>query len=109
MFSVVSSPVPIELIMPEFPNVRHGNLGNWVVSAGDHVTTSQALVEIETSVAVFDFDSPEDGVIAKIVVPSGSQKVAVGEVLFYYVQSTSTHHLKRKWPIVIFSTGPDPT
>ena len=40
----------------------------------------KALIEIETADAVFDFEAPEDGFIAKIFVPSHAKKVAVKEV-----------------------------
>eukprot|EP01083_Nonionella_stella_P161337 528307_1 len=76
-----ASPPSIDLQMPELPNVKYGNVGQWDVSVGDHVSEDQALVDIETKHAVFSFEAPESGYIAKIVVPSGSQKVKVGQTL----------------------------
>lgn len=45
------------------------------------------LAEIETDKAIMDFETPEEGYLAKIMVPAGQKDVTVGKVqnITYYV------------------------
>ena len=57
-----------------------GNIGAWQKKVGDAVAPGDVLVEIETDKAQMDFEFQEEGVLAKILMDSGSKDVAVGNV-----------------------------
>jgi len=59
-----------------------GNIGSWSKQVGDTLSPGEVLVEIETDKAQMDFEFQDDGVLAKILVPSGEKDVAVGNVGF---------------------------
>lgn len=52
----------------------------WHVAVGDVVTEGQALADVESEKATVQIESPDDGVIAEILVPEGDS-VAPGTVL----------------------------
>jgi len=41
------------------------------------------LAEIETDKAIMDFETPEEGYLAKILVPAGQKDVTVGKVYYF--------------------------
>lgn len=70
--------MPIEILMPALsPTMEEGTLAKWLVKEGDEVTSGDLLAEIETDKATMEFEAVEDGVIGKILVPEGSEGVAV--------------------------------
>jgi pyruvate dehydrogenase E2 component (dihydrolipoamide acetyltransferase) len=62
------------------PTMTQGNIGSWQKDAGDVINPGDVLVEIETDKAQMDFEFQDEGKIAKILKPSGSKDVAVGNV-----------------------------
>lgn len=62
------------------PTMTAGNIGSWQKKVGDNVAPGDVLVEIETDKAQMDFEFQEEGVLAKILMDSGSKDVAVGNV-----------------------------
>ncbi|MBO6896926.1 MAG: pyruvate dehydrogenase complex dihydrolipoamide acetyltransferase [Shimia sp.] len=70
--------MPIEILMPALsPTMEEGTLAKWLVKEGDDVSSGDLLAEIETDKATMEFEAVEDGVIGKILVPEGSEGVAV--------------------------------
>lgn len=70
--------MPIEILMPALsPTMEEGTLAKWLVKEGDEVASGDLLAEIETDKATMEFEAVEDGVIGKILVPEGSEGVAV--------------------------------
>ena len=68
----------IELKMPALsPTMEEGTLAKWLVKEGDHVKSGDILAEIETDKATMEFEAVDEGVIGKILIPEGSQDVAV--------------------------------
>jgi len=63
------------------PTMTVGNVATWVKNEGDQVAAGDILADIETDKATLGFDSQEDGYLAKILVPAGTQNVAVGTVI----------------------------
>jgi pyruvate dehydrogenase E2 component (dihydrolipoamide acetyltransferase) len=57
-----------------------GNIGTWQKQPGDVIAPGDVLVEIETDKAQMDFEFQDDGVLAKVLKPSGEKDVAVGQV-----------------------------
>ncbi|CAZ79980.1 unnamed protein product [Tuber melanosporum] len=68
------------------PTMTSGNIGSWQMSVGDTIAPGDSLVEIETDKAQMDFEYQEDGVLAKILKPSGSTDVAVGNPIAVIVE-----------------------
>ena len=72
----------IELKMPALsPTMEEGTLAKWLVKEGDQVKSGDVLAEIETDKATMEFESIDDGTIASIVIPEGTENVAVGTVI----------------------------
>jgi pyruvate dehydrogenase E1 component beta subunit len=72
----------IEIRMPALsPTMEEGTLAKWLVKEGDSVTSGTLLAEIETDKATMEFEAVDEGVIAKILVPEGTDEVKVGAVI----------------------------
>ena len=72
----------IELKMPALsPTMEEGTLAKWLVKEGDSVSSGDILAEIETDKATMEFEAVDEGVIAKILVPEGTDEVKVGTVI----------------------------
>jgi len=71
--------MPIELKMPALsPTMEEGTLAKWLVKEGDEVKSGDILAEIETDKATMEFEAVDEGKIAKILVPDGTDGVKVG-------------------------------
>src|ERR1043165_6278811 len=71
--------MPIELKMPALsPTMEEGTLAKWLVKEGDTVASGDILAEIETDKATMEFEAVDEGKIAQILVPEGSEGVKVG-------------------------------
>ena len=70
----------IELRMPALsPTMEEGTLAKWLVKEGDAVKSGDILAEIETDKATMEFEAVDEGTIAKILVPEGTDGVKVGQ------------------------------
>ena len=58
-----------------------GTLAKWTIAPGDAVHAGDVIAEIETDKATMEVEAIEDGVVAQILVDSGSENVAVGTVI----------------------------
>jgi len=68
----------IPITMPALsPTMEEGNLAKWHVKAGDKIEPGQVIAEIETDKATMEVEAVDEGVIAEILVPEGSQGVKV--------------------------------
>src|SRR4051795_8099948 len=71
--------MPIELKMPALsPTMEEGTLAKWLVKEGGEVKSGDILAEIETDKATMEFEAVDEGKIAKILVPEGTDGVKVG-------------------------------
>jgi pyruvate dehydrogenase E2 component (dihydrolipoamide acetyltransferase) len=58
--------------MPKLSDtMEEGGIANWLKKEGDSVEIGEPLVEIETDKATQEYESPEDGVLLKIIVQPG--------------------------------------
>lgn len=74
--------MPIKVLMPALsPTMEKGNLAKWLKKEGDKVKSGDILAEIETDKATMEVEAVDEGVLAKIVVPAGSQDVAVNALI----------------------------
>ncbi len=66
------------ILMPALsPTMEEGTLAKWLVKQGDSVTSGDILAEIETDKATMEFEAVDDGIIGQILIPEGSEGVAV--------------------------------
>ena len=74
--------MPINILMPALsPTMEKGNLAKWLKKEGDAVKAGDVIAEIETDKATMEYESIDDGVLAKIVVPEGTQDVPVNQLI----------------------------
>ena len=79
--------MPINILMPALsPTMEKGNLSKWLKKEGDPVKTGDVIAEIETDKATMEYESVDDGVLAKIVVPEGTSDVAVNQLIAVLAQ-----------------------
>src|SRR3546814_2556047 len=77
-----SSDVCSSDLMPALsPTMEEGSLAKWLVKEGDTVKSGDIMAEIETDKATMEFEAVDEGTIAKIVVPEGTDGVKVGAVI----------------------------
>jgi len=70
--------MPIEILMPALsPTMEEGTLAKWLVKEGDSVASGDILAEIETDKATMEFEAVDEGVVARILVPEGTEGVKV--------------------------------
>ena len=70
--------MPVRLLMPALsPTMESGTLARWLVSEGDTVEAGDLIAEIETDKAMMEFEAVDEGTIARILVPEGTENVAV--------------------------------
>jgi pyruvate dehydrogenase E2 component (dihydrolipoamide acetyltransferase) len=74
--------MPINILMPALsPTMEKGNLAKWLKKEGDPVKTGDVIAEIETDKATMEYEAIEDGTLAKIVVPEGTNDVPVNQLI----------------------------
>src|SRR5271167_347898 len=74
--------MPINILMPALsPTMEKGNLAKWLKKEGDKVQPGDVIAEIETDKATMEVEAVEEGTIAKILVPEGTQDVPVNDVI----------------------------
>ena len=74
--------MPIELKMPALsPTMEEGTLAKWLVKEGDSVQSGDLLAEIETDKATMEFEAIDEGTVAQILVPEGTDNVKVGTII----------------------------
>ena len=68
------------ILMPALsPTMEEGKLAKWLVKEGDEVHAGDVIAEIETDKATMEFEAADEGRIAKILVPEGSEGVKVNQ------------------------------
>jgi pyruvate dehydrogenase E2 component (dihydrolipoamide acetyltransferase) len=74
--------MPINILMPALsPTMEKGNLARWLKKEGDSIKSGDVLAEIETDKATMEVEAVDEGVLARIVVPAGTQDVKVNELI----------------------------
>jgi pyruvate dehydrogenase E1 component beta subunit len=67
-----------EVLMPALsPTMTEGKIARWLKTEGEAVQAGDVLAEIETDKATMEVEAIDEGVLAKIVVPEGTEHVAV--------------------------------
>jgi pyruvate dehydrogenase E2 component (dihydrolipoamide acetyltransferase) len=74
--------MPLELFMPALsPTMEDGTLAKWLKNEGDIIKSGDVIAEIETDKATMEFESIDDGILGKILIPSGTENVLVNTVI----------------------------
>ena len=85
--------MPIELKMPALsPTMEEGTLAKWLVKVGDTVKSGDVMAEIETDKATMEFEAVDEGVVASILIPEGTDGVKVGTVIALIVGEDEDAH-----------------
>jgi pyruvate dehydrogenase E2 component (dihydrolipoamide acetyltransferase) len=72
--------MPTEILMPALsPTMTEGKLAKWLKKEGDGVKSGDVIAEIETDKATMEMEAVDEGVIGKILVPEGTEGVAVNK------------------------------
>lgn len=70
--------MPKNILMPALsPTMEEGNLVKWLKREGEKIKDGEVIAEIETDKATMEVESTDDGVLAKILVPEGTEGVKV--------------------------------
>ncbi len=70
--------MPTNVLMPALsPTMEQGKLAKWLKKEGDTVKSGDVIAEIETDKATMEVEAVDEGVLAKILIPDGTENVAV--------------------------------
>ncbi|KAL2740813.1 hypothetical protein V1478_000954 [Vespula squamosa] len=69
------------------PTMETGTIVSWQKKEGDKLNEGDLLAEIETDKATMGFETPEEGYLAKILVPAGSKNVPIGKLVCIIVSN----------------------
>ncbi|KAL6894293.1 hypothetical protein ACP4OV_008391 [Aristida adscensionis] len=85
--TVSGLPPHLVLGMPALsPTMNQGNIAKWRKQEGDKIEVGDVICEIETDKATLEFESLEEGYLAKILAPEGSKDVQVGQPIAVTVE-----------------------
>ncbi|XP_055386125.1 dihydrolipoyllysine-residue acetyltransferase component of pyruvate dehydrogenase complex, mitochondrial isoform X2 [Condylostylus longicornis] len=81
-------PSHIKVNLPALsPTMEQGTIVSWEKKEGDKLNEGDLLAEIETDKATMGFETPEEGYLAKILIPAGQKDVKVGKLVCIIVES----------------------
>ena len=66
-----------------------GTIVSWDKQEGDKLNEGDLLCEIETDKATMGFETPEEGYLAKIILPAGTKDIPLGKLLCIIVSEES--------------------
>lgn len=67
------------------PTMTQGNIAKWFKQVGDPVVAGDGVVEVETDKATMMWESVDEGFIAKILAPDGTQDIMVRVLALLHV------------------------
>ncbi|MEO0785138.1 MAG: pyruvate dehydrogenase complex E1 component subunit beta [Pseudomonadota bacterium] len=72
----------VDILMPALsPTMEEGTLAKWLKSEGDQISSGDVIAEIETDKATMEVEAVDEGTLAKILVPEGTEGVKVNAVI----------------------------
>ena len=79
--------MPIKILMPALsPTMEHGNLAKWLKNEGDIIKAGDVIAEIETDKATMEVEAVDEGVLAKILIPQGTDEVPVNALIAVLIE-----------------------
>ncbi len=101
--------MPINILMPALsPTMEKGNLAKWLKKEGDAVKAGDVIAEIETDKATMEFEAVDEGTIGKILVPEGTQDVAINAPIAVLLEEGEDKSAIKDMPAASPSPGPSP-
>ncbi|KAL4574880.1 hypothetical protein LXL04_021720 [Taraxacum kok-saghyz] len=92
-YSSAEPPAHIVIGMPALsPTMTQGNIAKWWKKEGDKIEVGDIICEMETDKATLEFESLEEGFLAKILVPAGAKDVHVGQPIAITVEEAENLH-----------------
>jgi pyruvate dehydrogenase E2 component (dihydrolipoamide acetyltransferase) len=80
-------PYHIVVGMPALsPTMETGVLAEWYFAEGQEFSAGDAIAKIETDKASMDYEAQDDGILAKILVPVGSDDIPCGAPIMVTVE-----------------------
>ncbi|MDE2458292.1 MAG: biotin-requiring enzyme family protein, partial [Rhodospirillales bacterium] len=71
-----------DILMPALsPTMTEGTLAKWLKKVGDEVRSGDVIAEIETDKATMEVEAVDEGTLTAILVPEGTEGVAVNAVI----------------------------
>lgn len=81
----------IQLLMPALsPTMEEGTLAKWLKKEGDYVSAGDIIAEIETDKATMEFESIDEGILSKILIPEGTTNVKVNSPIAIVLEEGET-------------------
>ncbi len=81
----------VDVLMPALsPTMEQGKLAKWLKNEGDKVKSGDVIAEIETDKATMEVESIDDGILAKILIPGGTDNVLVNTRIAIIAQDGET-------------------
>ncbi|OAN58019.1 pyruvate dehydrogenase complex E1 component subunit beta [Magnetospirillum moscoviense] len=81
----------IEILMPALsPTMTEGKLARWLKNEGDVVKSGDVMAEIETDKATMEMEAVDEGRIGRILVPAGTDGVAVNTPIAVLLEEGET-------------------
>src|SRR3978361_1993017 len=79
--------MPIQVLMPNLsPTMEKANLTKCLKKEGDAVKSGDVIAEIETDKATMEVEAVDEGTLGRILVPEGTQDVAVNAPIAVLLQ-----------------------
>src|ERR687886_2461705 len=76
-----------QILMPALsPTMTEGKLARWLKKEGDAVKSGDVIAEIETDKATMEVEAVDEGTIGRILVPDGTDNVAVNTPIALLLQ-----------------------
>jgi pyruvate dehydrogenase E1 component beta subunit len=72
------------------PTMEQGKLSKWLKKEGDQVRAGDVIAEIETDKATMEVEAVDEGTLAKIIVPEGTENVAVNSPIAVIIAEGET-------------------
>lgn len=72
------------------PTMETGTIVSWQKKEGDKLNEGDLLAEIETDKATMGFETPEEGYLAKILIPAGTKNVPLGKLVCIIVSDEAS-------------------
>lgn len=63
------------------PTMESGTIVRWNKAEGDEIAAGDIICEVQTDKATVDFEATDDAFLAKILLPEGSEGIAVGTTI----------------------------
>jgi len=103
--------MPIEVLMPALsPTMTEGKIAKWHKQPGDKVKAGDILAEIETDKATMEMEAVDEGTFAKIIVPEGTEHVAVNlPIAMIAGEDESVEDAAKATPAAPKATQPPPS